>query len=228
VDRQMESVKSITQEPNRLGWLQILTIVLLAMTITAGVTLWLVKSYLFPSEFTPVSLNQQEQLALSAKLEGLEKPRAHPPPPADNGNALEPEAYSEAGASRDVHFSERELNALMAKNTDLAKRIAIDLSDDLISAKILVPMDEDFPVFGGKTLRARTGIEFSYENERPVVKLKGVTIMGVPIPNVWLGGLKNIDLVREFGSDEGFWKAFSDGVAAVKVEEGRLRVRLKE
>jgi len=116
----------------------------------------------------------------------------------------------------------------MAKNTDLAKRIAIDLSDDLISAKILVPMDEDFPVFGGKTLRARTGIEFSYENERPVVKLKGVTIMGVPIPNVWLGGLKNIDLVREFGSDEGFWKAFSDGVAAVKVEEGRLRVRLKE
>ncbi|HXK55329.1 MAG TPA: arginine N-succinyltransferase, partial [Gammaproteobacteria bacterium] len=106
--------------------------------------------------------------------------------------------------------------------------VAVDLSDNLISAKILLPLDEDFPFLGGKILRARTGIEFSYENQRPVVKLKGVTIMGIPIPNAWLGGLKNIDLVAEFGTDEGFWKAFSEGVAAVKVEEGSLRLRLKE
>jgi len=36
--------------------------------------------------------------------------------------------------------------------------------------------------------------------------------MGVPIPNAWLGGIKNIDLVKEFGADKGFWKTFSDGV----------------
>jgi len=225
----MESAQSNAQEPKRLGWPQILAIVLLAMVITAGITLWLVKSYLFPSEFTPVSLNQQEMSILSAKLESLETPPTTADRfDADSGNALKPEAYSEAGASRDIHFSERELNSLVAKNTDLAKRVAIDLSDDLISARILLPMDQDFPVLGGKTLRARTGIEFSYENARPVVKLKGVTIMGVPIPNAWLGGLKNIDLVGEFGSEEGFWKAFSDGVAELKVEEGSLKLRLKE
>ena len=91
-----------------------------------------------------------------------------------------------------------------------------------------MPMDQDFPVLGGKTLRARAGVEFAYENQRPVVKLRGLSIMGVPLPNAWLGGLKNIDLVREFGSDQGFWKAFADGVAAVKVEEGNLMIQLKE
>ena len=89
-------------------------------------------------------------------------------------------------------------------------------------------MDEDFPLFGGQTLRARTGIEFAFRNERPVVRLKGVSIMGVPLPNAWLGGLKNIDLIEEFGNDDGFWKTFADGIAAIEVEEGRLKLKLKE
>ena len=52
--------------------------------------------------------------------------------------------------------------------------------------------------------------------------------MGVPIPNAWLGGIKNIDLVKEFGADKGFWKTFSDGVENIKIEEGRLKIKLKE
>ncbi len=53
-------------------------------------------------------------------------------------------------------------------------------------------------------------------------------MMGIPIPNAWLGGLKNIDLVSEFGADEGFWKSFSDGVENIQVEDGRIRIKLKE
>ncbi len=101
--------------------------------------------------------------------------------------------------------------------------LSLTLAFSAITHDVMIVSDES-----GKILRARTGIEFSYENQRPVVKLKGVTIMGIPIPNAWLGGLKNIDLVQEFGSADGFWKAFSDGVAAVKVEEGALRLRLHE
>ncbi|MCB1850455.1 MAG: arginine N-succinyltransferase [Gammaproteobacteria bacterium] len=225
----MESTDSSTREPKHLGWLQISAIVILAMLATAAGTFWLVKSFLFPSEFTPVSLSEREQSVLSAKLESLDKPWG----PTDRaavkpGEPLTPEAYSEAGASREINFSERELNSLLANNTDLAKRVAIDLADGLISARILVPMDEDFPLFGGQTLRARTGIEFAFRNERPVVRLKGVSIMGVPLPNAWLGGLKNIDLIEEFGNDDGFWKTFADGIAAIEVEEGRLKLKLKE
>ena len=52
--------------------------------------------------------------------------------------------------------------------------------------------------------------------------------MGVPLPNAWLGGIKNIDLVEEFSTEEGFWKAFADGVESIGVQEGTLKVTLKE
>jgi hypothetical protein len=98
----------------------------------------------------------------------------------------------------------------------------------LASGKLLVPLDEDFPILGGKTLKFSAGIELAFANERPIIKLRGVSIMGVPIPNAWLGGMKNVDVVKEFGQDEGFWKAFSDGVENIKVEESRLVIKLKE
>jgi len=50
----------------------------------------------------------------------------------------------------------------------------------------------------------------------------------MPIPNAWLGGFKNIDLIKEFGQNEGFWKAFSEGVEEMHAEEGRFMVKLKE
>jgi len=225
----MENDPPINREKKGLGWFQVVGIVIAAMLITVAVTLWLVKVYLFPSEFTPVTLNESEQRTLDRKLQYLDA--AAPPVTGQKGadtQILEPQPYSEVGASREVRFSERELNGLIANNTDLARKVAIDLSDDLISAVILMPMEPDFPVMGGKTLRVRTGVMFTYENERPIVKLRGVSIMGVPLPNAWLGGLKNIDLVREFGGEEGFWQAFADGVDMIRVGDGKLLIKLKE
>ena len=49
-----------------------------------------------------------------------------------------------------------------------------------------------------------------------------------PYQMPWLGGIKNIDLVKEFGADKGFWKTFSDGVEDIKIEEGRLKIKLRE
>jgi len=68
----------------------------------------------------------------------------------------------------------------------------------------------------------------AYQNNKPVIILKGVSIMGIPIPNAWLGGLKNIDLVSEFGVDPGFWKSFSEGVEEIQVADGRSNIKLKE
>jgi hypothetical protein len=97
-----------------------------------------------------------------------------------------------------------------------------------VSAKILIPVDEDFPVMGGKFLRVKTGLTFSYQNGRPVLMLRGVSVMGVPLPNAWLGNMKNIDVVKESGGHSGFWKAFADGVNDVRVEDGLLTITLKE
>lgn len=231
----------------KFGCLQVFGIVLLTILITMGVTLWVAKTYIFPSQFEPVVLTSQEQQQLSEKLDRLdfsESKHSGPVSPStdqkvssqkqktaanDNLNEpLQPESYSEKGASRKISFTERELNAMLAKNTDLATKIAIDLDDDLISARLRIPVDEDFPIFAGKTLRAAAGVKLAYGNGKPVVILKGVKLMGVPIPNAWLGGLKNIDLVQEFGGEEGFWKLFSDGVESIETKEGELIITLKE
>ena len=219
-----------------LRWPQVVLIILVTIAVTIGGTYWFVKTYVFAREFKPVELSVKEEQVLENKLSALgydvdvKSPERLEDQSADidDRGFLKPERYTEDGARREVSFNERELNALLAKNTDLAKKLAIDLSDDLVSAKLLLPLEEDFPVLGGKTLRLNAGVEMAYAGEKPVIVRKGVSVMGVPVPNAWLGGLKNIDLVGEFGADEGFWKSFSDGVENIQVEDGRIRVRLRE
>ncbi len=214
---------------------QVLWIVLATIIATVAATYWVVRTYVYARDFKPVELSDKEQRRLDAKLRvlGYEPgpPAAAPTDPAQRETDaawLRPEAYSEAGARREVSFSERELNALVANNRDLAKKLAVDLADDLVSARLLVPLDPDFPILGGKTLRVSAGVEMAFRQAKPVVILKGVSIMGIPIPNAWLGGLKNIDLISEFGDQDGFWKSFAEGVENIRVEAGQLKIQLKE
>ena len=216
---------------------QVALFVLVAMVAAAALTFWLVRAYLYPSEFEPVSLSQKEQVALDGKLRGLGLDPREVLPDAkrsgqedrfDEDGRLIAEPYSEAGASRSVSLSERELNAMVASSPEFARQFAIDLSSNLASAKLLIPVDPDFPVLGGRTLRVTAGLEIDYRNERPVVILRGISVMGVPVPNAWLGNLKNVDLVEQFGGDPGFWRSFAAGIDTISVEDGKLDITLKE
>ncbi|RUM34977.1 MAG: arginine N-succinyltransferase [Desulfobulbus sp.] len=234
---------TLPEKKRGFSGLQVLGIVVGVMLLTVVVTIFSIKAWLFPHPFKPVVLDQKEQQKLEQKLNRFEsfaalpaqnaqaaEPAKTPPPEKDfarNGR-LNPQAYSEEGASREISFTEREINGMLAKNTDLARKLAIDLANDLISLRMLVPVDPDFPILGGKIIRAKAGAELAYRNSKPVVILKGVSLMGVPIPNAWLGGLKNIDLVQEFGGNEGLWKSFSEGVETIKVKDGQLYIKLKE
>jgi hypothetical protein len=223
---------------NRSMWKTVLLVAAIAAA-TAVVTVWLTSRYLFPREFKPVALDAREKKTLDAKIDRLDQMRPDGPfarEPAAGGSKkgpqpadkLEPEPYSEEGARREVTFTERELNALIATNTDLARKLAIDLSENLASAKLLVPLDPDMPFFGGKTLKVSAGLELRFAEGRPVVALRGMSLWGVPIPNAWLGGIKNLDLVKEFGAQGGFWQTFAAGVEDIHVEDERLTVRLRE
>lgn len=238
-------VEKETKEKKKFGCLQVTGIVFLTVLVTIGLTFWVAKTYIFPSQFKPIVLSSQEENTLAQKLsflgfspdqkitqygsdKGAEKHINNQTQEEDLSTPLNPEAYSEKGASREILFTERELNAMIAKNTDLATKLAIDMANDLISARLRIPLDQDFPMFGGKVLRAAAGLELAYRNEQPIVVLKGVKLMGVPLPNAWLGGLKNIDLIQEFGGDRGFWKLFSDGVKSIETQNGQLKITLKE
>lgn len=233
---------------------QVFLIVLVTLLVAVVLTYFVLQHFVFAKEFKPVSLTQTETVVLNEKLQALgfqpdttvasnepqkenEKKRwfwESRAEKSENGAApedehdLTPEPYQEDPSKREINFTERELNALLANNTDMEKRLAIDLADDLASAKMIIPMDPDFPFIGGKTLRVNTGLGLSFANDRPVVILKGVSIMGVPIPNAWLGNLKNVDLVSEFGMEGGFWKTFAAGVEYINVQDGMLQIKLKE
>ncbi len=229
----------ISQNSKKRGWLQIAIIIVCAAGLASVATVWLAKSYLFPKAFKPVQLNAREEKVLNTKIDALTsaapqtpkrytgKGRPHQVSPARE-ESLAPERYNEKNASREIRLTERELNALLASNTNLAKKLAIDLSDDMASAKLLLPLDPDFPFLGGKTLKVTAGLELCYSNQKPVVILRGISIWGIPIPNAWLGGIKNIDMVREFGMQNGFWHTFAEGVEDIRIVEGRLSIKLKE
>jgi len=204
-----------------------LLIALVVLVLLFGAGYWVFTQYLFPTSFTPVELSSKEQQQLNKKLHQLGiATQEHSA--ANKRETLTPEPYRERDADREIFFTEKELNALLANNTDLASKLAIDLSDNLASAKLLIDIDPDMPVLGGKTLKVTAGMELHLGADKTVAILKGVSVWGVPLPNAWLGNLKNIDLIKEYGDAGGFWQAINRGVEEMEITEGKLRVKLKK
>jgi hypothetical protein len=214
-----QCAESPKKEKRRFGCLHVLGFMLLAVLVTIGLAAFWVKHNIYADRLEPTELSEKEERVLDAKMAQLEE--------AQTGG-LQPKPYSEEGAKREIEITEKELNGLIAQNPEWADRIAIDLADDLVSLTILIPMDEEIPIVGGTTARIRTGIGLRYENGRPIVIVKGISIGGIPLPSAWMGDIKNRDLVSEFGDEGGFWDQFAKGVEDIEVTEGRLRLKLKE
>jgi len=211
--------------PQKKRGMSVIGIVLITVLVTIVGTVWLLNSSLFAKSFTPTELDSEEKVELRQKLAAIGLQDLKVGLPAEEN--MDPEPYTENPDRREIALNEREVNALLDKNSEMGERLVLDFSDNLMSAKLLMPLDADLPFVGGKTLRASTGVAISVRDGTPSVVLKGVSVWGVPIPNAWLGGLKNVDLVNEFG-DEGFWKSFSEGIEDVEVREGELKLKLRE
>jgi len=231
-----ENDSSVRKPPEatiyRNGCLWVSLLLLVTIVLTVLLTLWVARTWLFSAQVDSVELTVAEQRQLDEKLKVLtgerspasssvrpEQPPLRQPP--------QPERYEEKPEQRVVYFTERELNAMIARNPELADRMALHLSDDLLSVTWLVDLPPDFPVFGGQKVRLASGLRLSYQVGRPVLALEGVSVMGVPLPSAWLGGIKGLDLI---GSDVegGLWQVFGEGIADLKVEQGRLKVELAE
>jgi hypothetical protein len=213
-----------------LRLIKITSVIILVIIIIAAI--W-VKYNIYASAYTPVELSTKEQKVLDDKLSLLqESADTETRPDAvkqyDSSGTLIPEQYSEAGAPHEVSLTEKEMNSLVANTPETARRVAIDLSENLVSIKLVVPMDEEIIFLGGKTLRINVGIKLGYDQNGPVVAVKGVSLGGIPLPNAWLGYIKGKNLVEEFGTDGGFWQLFSEGIKDIKVKEGHILVRLNK
>jgi len=227
--------KTDDKNQTKSKWPRILGIIALFFIVVITVSVWWIKHNLYANPFNPTKLNEREQQVLNTKLERLEqsfqKQGKFSGTRTDEEmtkGRLEPEGYIEDPARREIRISQKELNALIAKDEKAARQIAINLSDDMISLKLIIPVDKGFPFLGGKTLRLSCGVTLRHEAGKPVVALRGVSIGGIPIPNAWLGNLKNVDLVHEFNGQHGFWGTLSKGVEDIKVSNGSLSIKLRE
>jgi cytoskeletal protein RodZ len=217
----------------RFSGKQVLLFVGLAVLATGLVTAWWVNQYLYAATFEPTQLTASEQHSLDSKMAQLRQvdksgSSSSKPKVSFSDGLLEPEPYSEQGASREIQLTEREVNSLIAKDVEMAKHVAVDLADNLVSVKLVVPVTEEMPIVGGKTLKLNFGVELSYANGKPVVAMQGISLGGVPLPSAWWGDIKHINLVEEFGGPGGFWDQFAKGVQDLKIQDGRLRITLKE
>lgn len=223
----------IERSPRRFSGKQVVFLVCLAVLATALVTAWWVNQYLYAATFEPTRLTVFEQHSLDRKMSQLgqiENPRTSSPNPrgTPSDHPLEPEPYSEEGASREIRLTEREVNALIAKDGDMGKHVAVDLAENLVSIKLVVPVNDEVPVVGGKTLKLNFGVELSYVNGKPVVAMQGISLGGVPLPRAWWGDIKHLNLVEEFGGSGGFWDQFAKGVQDLKIQDHQLLVILNE
>lgn len=212
---------------------QVIVFVGLAVLATALVTMWWVNQYLFAKMFEPTRLGVAEQQVLDAKMAPLlHKTDAGSSVPQSalpaTDTPFEPERYSESRANREIRLTEREVNALLAKDSEMARHMAVDLSDDLLSVTLVVPVNKEMPLVGGKMLKLNFGLSLSFVDGKPVVVMRGIRVGGIPLPGAWWGDIKNINLVEEYGGSGGFWDHFAKGVENLKIQNGELHVTLKE
>ncbi|MBX3178067.1 MAG: arginine N-succinyltransferase [Candidatus Hydrogenedentes bacterium] len=210
----------------RFGCVHVLAVILAGLLLSVLASAWWVKRNVYASPFRTTELNAREQAEFEAKVAQLEA--AGGAAPAPGREVAVPEAYSEEGANREIRITEKELNALIDKNPQWADRVAIDISPDLLSLVLLVPVDPEFPIIGGTTARITAGATLRFENDQPVVIVRGISIGGIPLPSAWMGDLKNKDLIQEYGGQGGFWDGLARGVEAIKLEEGNLYLKLRE
>jgi hypothetical protein len=199
---------------------QVLLLMLGVILLTALVVILVIRFWLYPQPFKPIQLNPKEQQSLEYKIEYLESASSSPAGP------VQPLRVSEQELSREIIFSEREINSLLP--AEWMGRLALAFDKDLISLRLLLPLDPDFPLMGGQTLRLGLKAELAYRQGRPVILLKGVSLMGVPLPNAWLKGKKNIDILEELGTESGFGKLLAEGLEDIQVRRGALYILLRE
>lgn len=196
-----------------------LGVLALGCGIAAATTAWWVKHNIYASPIQPVSLTQNEQQTLDAKLHVLENTPSPTAPAASPGEE-----------ERTLIITAKEINAYLA-GQNLGESVKIDLGRDSISATVLVPVPSDagLPLISGTTLRLSLALGARMNADKKVaIELRDVRVGGVPLPNAWLGDLKGVNLTDENLQNDPALQRFLAGIQSLDITPEGLRVVLAE
>jgi hypothetical protein len=197
---------------------------------TAAITIWWIQRPIKPvvlsTEETKVVDAKMDRMRSAPPLEANEQFTPEPPPRNSSPGSTPARVYQPGG--KELRLTERELNGLLNANTDLGQTVRIELDADAINAYLAVPVPKDFPVFGGTMFRARGRFRLSLNAaQAPVAMLEDITVLGVSLPNEWLGGVKGRNLLADAmggSGDASNWK----GIKSLRIVPGSIVLQVGE
>jgi hypothetical protein len=194
---------------------------LVAILLTALGTSWWIHRTINAKALKPVHLNQQEEVALSNKLEYIGEARemrlrAEEAPTAPT-REIDPDFVR-----KPITLTDREINALIAKHTDLGDRVRVSLYPDEVVAQANIPVDRAAPIIGGRTIRTKVSLHVALKNGNLVLAIRNISVGGFPLPNAWLGNLIGENLVQHDFFSDPVMKAFVEGIEEFRIESGSL------
>jgi hypothetical protein len=198
---------------------------ILIVCATVAITIWWIQR-----PIKPVTLSEKEKTVLDQKLQRISKDNSYPTSITNRQNPS-PEKPMEpvyVPGSKVLKITEREINGLLNQNTDLGQTVRLEFVRDAINAYLAVPIPKDFPVGGGRTFRARSRFHLSLGPDgQPDANLEDVTVLGISLPNAWLGGVKGKNLLADAaGSRNGH--PILRGIKSLHIESGALVLELEE
>ncbi|QQL45777.1 hypothetical protein [Sulfuriroseicoccus oceanibius] len=211
----MSAPPPVPAAPRRRGcfFYAVLAVIGAAIVFVLGIsaTLWWLQR-----PIKPVELSAKESEVVEEKLTNLQ----------------EPESRYEEG-SKNMVFTEREINGLINEHTELGDTLRIELDPDAVNAYLAVPIPEDSAILPGKQFKARARIEVELEDldnglTRPRLEIADVTVYGISLPNAWLGGIKGKDLGRELFGGGRDSQLVIQGVEELRIERERIEIILAE
>lgn len=133
---------------------------------------------------------------------------------------------------RTLVLTQRELNGILNHNTEFGQYVKIDLKPGYFDVTTIVPVPEDAPFAGGKTLRLSIDVNLrKAQGGAMELAIRDVSIIGIPLPAEWLkslGILKGDNLLDELEAQSPFFKSFFAGIEKVELAGGEMKVRLAE
>ena len=199
----------------------VLAVILVCCGLTAAATAWWVKRNVYASPLHPVSLSQAEQKVFDEKIGVLTGASEAPK------DEKTPEQRA-SEAERTLVVTDKEINAFLAKQ-GIGEQVKVELAVGNIEATVLVPVDKDVPLFGGKTLRLKLALTGKMgEDQKPAFRVTDISLGGVPLPNAWLGDLKGVNLLASNVESDPVVKRFLAGIREFEIKGGSIRVLLNE
>ncbi|MFK7910705.1 MAG: hypothetical protein AB8F34_08880 [Akkermansiaceae bacterium] len=178
--------------------------VMFLLVVSAGATFYWWQN----RPIDPVVLNADEQRSLDQKVEAVQERNYEP-------------------GTKVITLSEREVNALFHHNTGLGDKVRFELASDAVHARIRTELDQDLPILGGRTLKAKARFLLTDTENSPALILDDLTVWGISLPNAWLAELKGQNMLANIGLDMSN-SQIAAGIKDISVNHGEITIQLAE